>query len=1347
MNSASTLNIHEFRIIDFNVYNQAMCDDSREDNAEFKVQVFGINETGKTYSALVDGYKPFFYVLVDRLWTETTKNRFLDFIKKKIGNYYKSSIDENECEFVHRKKLYGFDGGQQHKFIKLVFNNTNAFNKVKNLWYSDYNKDTKERHLLKEGLVFEKVQTRIYESNFPAVLRFIHIRELSSSGWVSLKNPIPVDAESRTTTGDYEFTLDYENIVPLNDKETRVPYKIMSFDTEENSSHGDFPVPIKTYKKLTTNIVEYFQSQIQLALTKDLCKNILKKIILTAFSKTEGEGDCLENHVDLVYPKITSDGKWTKRDKTMVESSKEQLLQMFEDWMNIKISALAATDDMLTIEKMFEKQQIMEDEKGEKEDKGKAGDEDDEEEEDDDGEEEDDEEDGEDLNDSGRNDSGRKQPSKKHTTTSKTIVDILCDKTYDRNKAMTDINMSLNKCFPLLEGDKVTFIGSTFMRFGEKEPYKNHCIVLNTCAKLPMENCELEVYDSEREVLLAWQRLVQRENPDIVIGYNIFGFDYEYMFRRAEENNCDREFLKLSRNTDELCGNVDRETGQIKLEENSIQIASGTHEFKYIKMNGRLQIDLYNFFRREENLPSYKLDYVSGYYIGDFVKHFDHDHIALDPLEKPLNPLEKPLDHLEKDLDQITKIFSGNLTGLSDDSFVHFEEIGYSTDYYADGAKFKVFQVNKLDGTFCIRGHITPEKNKKIRWCLAKDDVTPKDIFRLTNGTADDRAIVAKYCLQDCNLVHYLFNKVDVLTGLIEMANICSVPMNFLVLRGQGIKLTSYIAKKCREKKTLMPTIEKGSFDDGYEGAFVLEPKKNIYLDDKPVPCNDFASLYPSSIISENLSHDTKVLTKEYDLSGNLVSETGEKNADGTFKYDNLPGYTYVDISTDTFRYIRKNAAAAPKKVVTGKKVCRFIQPNEETGEYVGILPAILKELLKARKDTRKKIPQQTDEFMKNILDKRQLGYKNTANSLYGQCGAKTSTFYEKDIAACTTSTGRKMLIFAKTVIEQCYKNRVCETSKFGKVRTNAEYIYGDTDSVFYTFNLQTLDGEPIVGITALEITMELAQEAGKLVSMWLKPPHDFEYEKTLSPMVLIEKKKYFGMVYEFDVNKCKRKDMGNPVKRRDSVPIVKDIFGGSTEILMLKKNILMAIDYIKNILQNIVDGKYPIEKFILTKSLRSGYKNPKSIAHKVLADRIAARDPGNKPCSGDRIPFVYVVTANKKALQGDRIETPTFVKENNLKIDYSFYITNQIMKPILQIFALGLESIWKSQNKYSKLQKYKKEENAIHSKFKDDPKKAIKAIEKMRCKEVKQIIFDDYLRESNNASQGNQSVKKFFGK
>lgn len=90
-------------------------------------------------------------------------------------------------------------------------------------------------------------------------------------------------------------------------------------------------------------------------------------------------------------------------------------------------------------------------------------------------------------------------------------------------------------------------------------------------------------------------------------------------------------------------------------------------------------------------------------------------------------------------------------------------------------------------------------------------------------------------------------------------------------------------------------------------------------------------------------------------------------------------------------------------------------------------MPAILKKLLKARKDTRKMIPNQKDDFMKQVLEQRQLGYKVTANSLYGGCGAKTSSFYEKDIAACTTAMGRKLLTYGKRIIEECYNNRICE--------------------------------------------------------------------------------------------------------------------------------------------------------------------------------------------------------------------------------------------------------------------------------------------------------------------------------
>jgi DNA polymerase elongation subunit (family B) len=1286
---------HIFRVFDYNVYN---CYDSSRDNREenvfkdtnvFMIQMFGVDEKGKTYSVTVDGFKPFFYVMVNDNWTIEMKEKFIKDLREKMGKYYYDSITDSKI--IRRKKLYGFDNKKEHKFIFIEFANLNAFNKAKNFWYTDYQSG---HTLLKDGFKYFDTNIMLYEANIPPLLRYFHIKDMSPSGWIAIpkKKAIEYKNEQKTVNCDYQFATNIKNVISLNDKETRVPYKIMSFDIEASSSHGDFPVPIKTYKKLATNIVEYFENIVIDSLTKESMSELLKQIVLTAFGYGNIEG------IDLVYPKKHP-------------GSQEIVNNLILKWLDCKVRSIKKTEDFNeanTLEAMFEK--ISKEVEAETEENG----------------------DGE-SNENGEGNSSFESHStklfnkyvKEYADKKATIVDVLMDKKYEREGKLNELNISLNSVFPKLEGDKVTFIGSTFMNYGNKDPHLNHCIVLNTCTDLVIENSIIETYNTEREVLLAWQDLVQRENPDIIIGYNIFGFDYEFMFRRAEENSCTEDFLKLSRNKEEICGTKDKDTGKYKIEESSIQIASGQHDLRFIKMNGRLQVDLYNFYRRGENLTSYKLDYVAGYFIGDFVKKIEN-------------------------IDNKTIIYTSNLTGLLIGSNIHFEEISHSIDYYNDGAKFLVTNIDKINCKFEINNLVNPDFNKKVRWCLAKDDVTPKDIFRLSNGTANDRAVVAKYCIQDCNLVHYLFNKSDILTGYIEMAKICSVPINFLVMRGQGIKLQSLIANECRKIKTLIPVIEKGDADEGYEGAIVLPPKCDLYLDN-PVACNDYASLYPSSMISENLSHDSKVWTQEYDLAGNLIEEWGIKDENGNYIYDNIPDYEYVNVQYDTYRYFRKNPKAAAEKIKCGYKICRYAQfPDGESA----IMPAILKKLLKARKDTRKMIPNQTDEFMKQVLEQRQLGYKVTANSLYGGCGAKTSSFYEKDIAACTTAMGRKFLTYGKRIIEECYGNNICDTINYGKVKTKAEYIYGDTDSVFYTFNLEDLNGNPIRGKKALEITIELAQQAGDIAANFLKAPHDFEYEKTFMPFCLLSKKRYVGMLYETDPNKCKRKEMGIVLKRRDNAPIVKDIYGGIIDILMKKQNIQEAIEFLRTCLQNIVDEKYPIDKLVITKSLRSGYKNPKSIAHKVLADRITARDPGNKPGPGDRIPFAYIAVPGKKVLQGNKIETPSFIQENNLKIDYSFYITNQIMKPVQQLFALVIEKIWMMQNKKPKILKYKKDIEILRRdlmlEFEDDEKfrdKLEEKIEQIRCKEVKTLLFDEYIRETNNEKAGVQSLTKFFVK
>ena len=67
--------------------------------------------------------------------------------------------------------------------------------------------------------------------------------------------------------------------------------------------------------------------------------------------------------------------------------------------------------------------------------------------------------------------------------------------------------------------------------------------------------------------------------------------------------------------------------------------------------------------------------------------------------------------------------------------------------------------------------------------------------------------------------------------------------------------------------------------------------------------------------------------------------------------------------------------------------------------------------------------------------------------------------------------------------------------------------IVHNTDSIFFKFNLRDKDGNKIVGREALEITIELAKEAGHLATKFLKQPHDLEYEKTFIAIYLTIKK------------------------------------------------------------------------------------------------------------------------------------------------------------------------------------------------------------------------------------------------
>jgi DNA polymerase elongation subunit (family B) len=842
-------------------------------------------------------------------------------------------------------------------------------------------------------------------------------------------------------------------------------------------------------------------------------------------------------------------------------------------------------------------------------------------------------------------------------------------------------------------------IGCVFQKYGEPEPYKRVMLSLNSCDKIP--GVEVECYENEKDLLLGFKDLILDEDPDILTGYNIFGFDYSYVQERVKLFDIEDEFCELNRHM----GFEDKKSKY--LEKTLSSSALGDNTLKFYEMKGRVQIDLLKVVQRDHKLDSYKLDRVAENFINQDITKFDGDKLYIK------NPKE---------------FMIGNYIEILENDEIEGPE--HITD------KIKILDINYAEKYIVVNKTLKDyeellflkDKCKKYKASLVKDDIHPDDIFKKFKGDSADRKVIAEYCIQDCVLVLKLLNKLQVLTNNIAMANVCSVPLSYIFLRGQGVKIFSLVAKFNRKENYVMPLL-KVKYDQpadeenvGYEGAIVFDPTVGFYKES--VWVNDYSSLYPSSMIATNISHET------------IVSDN---------QYRNLNEYEYKDVT------FKNNDGTTTTCTYAKKKDPTYNEKN------FGILPQILMNLLGERKRTRKLIETEPDPFVQSILDGKQLALKVTANSLYGQLGAKTSAIFMLELAASTTAVGRKQLELARTFVEKDLTktmkeihsnldnpekldeifNRVLKdkTGKpnlkdrdwviesvkniFAKYTIKPETLYGDTDSVFNRPNFHDLSGKPVSGPETIMPAVILGQLTSKLVQAKQQYPQELSYEKVFCPWIIVSKKRYIGKKYEEDDVKYKVASMGLVLKRRDNAPIVKKVVGGLLKKWMIDLDEQAGIDFIRKSIYDIVNARYPIRYYITSKTLKGKYKgkrldgkHPKGsvctsetkkcecsgpwpwkevqcgIAHVTLCQRMAERDPGNEPATNERIPYVAVeINDNEiknekrkkgkeeKILQGDKIEHPDFIQKNKLNVDYKFYLNNQIMNPTVQFLEIVMEN------------------------------------------------------------------------
>lgn len=147
---------------------------------------------------------------------------------------------------------------------------------------------------------------------------------------------------------------------------------------------------------------------------------------------------------------------------------------------------------------------------------------------------------------------------------------------------------------------------------------------------------------AETEMLLAFARFVLASDPDFLSGWNSDGFDFPYLFKRADHLGIGHVFRALSRLSDELCS-LKKHTFSSK--------AFGTHTDLDLKCPGRVDWDVLRVTRREVKSRSYTLNYQANDILGKKKHEISHDQIGPSWLGPDATPLtrRRVLDYNEHD--------------------------------------------------------------------------------------------------------------------------------------------------------------------------------------------------------------------------------------------------------------------------------------------------------------------------------------------------------------------------------------------------------------------------------------------------------------------------------------------------------------------------------------------------------------------------------------------------------------------------------------------------------------------------------------------------------------------------
>jgi DNA polymerase elongation subunit (family B) len=785
---------------------------------------------------------------------------------------------------------------------------------------------------------------------------------------------------------------------------------------------------------------------------------------------------------------------------------------------------------------------------------------------------------------------------------------------------------SHDNTFPdVLHGDFTTAICASIMVYGS-DVRRRKAFVLWNGSGLDVKTPGLEVHYAETtdDLLELFRDFVALEDPDIITGWNIYGFDMPFLWDQYESSHSKRsqrgseqmrhqmskalgrEFF-TSKDLSAKCPSFDasKSIDQIRWK----LAAKKPHEFPE-----RIACNTRSVLRAKLNMPSEE----SNFSLEDFdllkKANIPYFNTLMDP---PRRESSRRFEYMSRFICEKSELSEKRMASSAK---------GDNTYYYWSGRTcVDLMQIikddKKLDENtlkFCAQTFLDPE--------YGKIDLSPAEIFKAyREKDASKMAAMLDYCSRDADIPLDLIQKLSYISQWFEMSRVTFTPVAQVLNGGQQRKvfnLISHFVHSSHAMNTGLTDWPESNDDDGsYQGATVIEPATGFYTNS--VSTLDFESLYPSIIIHFNLCPSVYVRSQS-----------------------EIPDCYNVERHSITHVVQDK----------TFEKTYGFVKNVQ------GIIPQLLQSLLKSRKAAKKAMNSAPNDFERAVQNGRQLALKVSCNSVYGFFGVneKRGLLSCKPIAAVTTLRGRAFIEAAKNYVERTY--------------TGSKVLYGDTDSIMIQWSstddisiskAYKLAEEASASITQL-LRNGLVEGASKPMLESAVSAVTLANEKVYSPYLLIQKKTYAGLKYELKAGHSPESDAdfhqsidmkGIDAVRRDRSKLVKTMSENILQSLLFKKDIKSAIKGLLDDVTAVADGTAPLEWFVLSKSLKGSYKTENQ-PHVQAWIRMTQRGDDEVPEIGSRMPYV-IVASKKKGPLYEHTEHPDFVRRTGLKYCARYYLEN----------------------------------------------------------------------------------------